>query len=68
MSTCAAELLHVPARFREGLLHEIGRLQAELLMAGELRASEQQQRRAIMLQAVVGHERNLHRMREKARL
>jgi hypothetical protein len=37
-------------------------------MAGELRASEQQQRRAIMLQAVVGHELILHRMREKARL
>ena len=40
----AAKLLHVPTSFREGVLHQIGGLQAELLMAGKLCASEQEQR------------------------
>src|SRR5262249_58864549 len=58
----AVELLHVATRLREDLLHQIGSLQTELPMAGELCASEQQQRRAISLQAVVWHERNLRKM------
>ena len=57
----AAELLPVPPRFLEGLLHQIGGFQAELPVAGELCVGEQQQRRAIPVQALVRHEGNLRR-------